>query len=94
MAEAEREAGPHRAGAALQVTVRYFAVLRERRGIEEERLALPAGTTVGELYRRLFPPGPEGALPVLFAIDQGYVSRDQVLHDGAEVAFIPPLGGG
>ena len=66
----------------LHVTVRHFAVLREQRGRSEEQVEVPAGTTVSQLYRRLFPPGPDGVMPVLFALDQCYVSRDAELTDG------------
>lgn len=78
----------------MLVRVRHFAVLRERRGCEEESVDVPAGETVAALYARLFPPGPDGALPVAFAVDHAYAPGTTVLHDGAEVAFIPPLGGG
>ena len=76
------------------VTVLFFAMLRERRGRAEERVAVHPGEAVGALYSRLFPPGPGGALPVGFAVNQAYVGADHPLSDGDEVAFIPPLGGG
>jgi len=87
----EADSAPDR---VIEVTVRYFAVLRERRGCDEERVPVAAGTTVAALYAELFPVGPQGRLPVLFAVDQAYVRADTVLREGAEVAFIPPLGGG
>ncbi|MBK8095381.1 MAG: MoaD/ThiS family protein [Verrucomicrobiaceae bacterium] len=31
---------------------------------------------------------------LLLALDQTYVKRDAVLHDGAEVAIMPPVQGG
>jgi molybdopterin converting factor small subunit len=76
------------------VTVRYFAVLRERRGVDEERVDTLPGETVEALYLRLFPPGAEGALPVAYAVGQERVPARTELPDGAEVAFLPPLGGG
>ena len=75
------------------VTVCYFAMLREQRGCFEEQLSI-AEETVGQLYDRLFPPGPQGQLTVAFAVNQAYVGREQPLVDGDEVAFIPPVGGG
>lgn len=78
----------------MQVRVRHFAVLRERRGCDEEMVEVTQGETVAGLYRRLFPAGPGGALPVAFAVDHAYAPGSTPLHDGAEVAFIPPLGGG
>lgn len=84
----------HDARSRLKVRVRYFANLRERRGTEEELVDLPAGTTAAEAYALLFPAGPEGRLPVMYAVDQAYAAGDTVLDDGVELAFIPPLGGG
>lgn len=76
------------------VQIRYFAQLREQRGCDSEAVAITPGETVGDLYARLFPPGPDGALPVLFAVNRAYVRGGAVLSPGDEVAFIPPLGGG
>jgi len=76
------------------VKVLYFAVLRERRGCTEERVTVTSGETVESLYHRLFPATAAGRLPVAYAVDQAYVAGDHRLRDGAEVAFIPPVGGG
>ena len=76
------------------VHVRYFAVLREQRGRDEEALSIQPGETVGALYARLFPAGADGALPIMFAVNQQYVAATHVLCSGDEVVFIPPLGGG
>ncbi len=77
-----------------RVTVRYFAVLRERRGQSQEELTVADGTTVGELYTSLFPPDARGRLPVAFARNRDYVRANEVVADGDEIAFLPPLGGG
>ncbi len=78
----------------MEVHVRHFSVLRERRGAAEETVEVDPGTTVKALYGELFPPGPEGTLPVLFAVNRAYVGPQHVLVAGDEIAFIPPLGGG
>ena len=78
----------------IQVDVRWFAVLRERRGCESERVDVVPGTTVADLYDLLHPPGLAGRLPVLYAVNHGYAEASCVLRDGDEVAFVPPLGGG
>ena len=78
----------------ITVTVRYFAALRERRGLETESLQTAKSTTIGGLYAQLFPPGPDGALPVAYAQNHVRVSGATPLADGDEVAFLPPLGGG
>lgn len=82
------------AGPAGAVTVRYFAVLRERRGLDEERVDLRPGETVGGLYARLFPAAGGARLPVGYAVNRALVGADTALQVGDEVAFLPPLGGG
>ena len=78
----------------MQITVRYFAALREEKGCDEEAVEVARGTSVEGLYQHLFAASPLRALPVMFAVNQGYVSAGHVLSEGDEVAFIPPLGGG
>jgi molybdopterin converting factor small subunit len=76
------------------VTVRYFAALREWKRCETEQVEVGAEETVGELYARLFPPGPLGTLPVAFARNLEYASPGTRMEEGDEIAFLPPLGGG
>lgn len=78
----------------MAVLVRYFAVLRELRGVREESVVLQPGETAGRLYARLFPDTGAGRLPVMFAVNHAYASAEQLLADGDEVGFLPPLGGG
>lgn len=75
-----------------RITVLYFAGLREQRGRHQEELEVPEGITLARLYADLFPDG--GALPVAFARNQRYAGADEMVADGDEVAFLPPLGGG
>jgi molybdopterin converting factor subunit 1 len=78
----------------MQVMVHYFAVLRERAGCSSALVGVAPVMTVGGLYAQIFPPGPAGVLPVMFAVNEEYVGAEHSLKDGDEVAFIPPLGGG
>ena len=75
----------------MQIRVLYFAALREQRGCAEEQLVVEDGTTIGALYDSLFP---DSTLPVAYALDQRRVPAETRLHEHAEVAFLPPLGGG
>ncbi len=78
----------------MKVTVHYFAVLREQRGVDSELLEVADDETAGGLYARLFPATAAGRLPVMYAVNQEYVQAGRALSEGDEVAFIPPLGGG
>ena len=81
----------------MQVRLRYFAALREAAGVAEEPLDLPAGATVIEARALLAERRPTLAklLPACaIAIDRGYADAETPLRDGAELVFIPPLGGG
>ncbi len=75
----------------MRVLVRYFAVLRERRGKSEGWEELPEGSTVKDAYALLCPPA---QLPVGYAINQDYVAGATELKEGDELVFLPPLGGG
>ena len=78
----------------MGIVVRYFARLREIRGVPQETLELTGPTSVGALYMDLFASESGEAVPVMYAVNQAYVAAEHVLADGDEVAFIPPLGGG
>lgn len=77
----------------MRITVHFFAALADRAGQRERMLEIPNETKVEALYEQLF--GSDGErLPVMFAVNQEYVSGEHLLESGDEVAFIPPLGGG
>jgi molybdopterin converting factor subunit 1 len=83
--------------ALMQLSVLYFATLRQRVGIRQEQLELAAGSSVSDLLTALQKrhAGLEDALPTtLVSINREYASRDEVLHDGDEVALFPPVSGG
>jgi molybdopterin synthase sulfur carrier subunit len=74
----------------MRVTVRYFAALREARGVSEETVELPAGATAADVRLRLAPPG----MRVAVAVGEALVPDAHVLREGDAVALLPPLGGG
>jgi MoaE-MoaD fusion protein len=78
----------------MKVRIRYFAVLRELRGRDDEWVELAEGETLGQLYTRLFPPRPEGVLPVAYARNREYATAGDRPDDGDEISFLPPIGGG
>lgn len=84
-------------GQVMDVDVRYFAMIREIVGVARERRTLAAGVTAGELFDELITQFPrlERLKPItMMMVNQRYVERDHALHDGDEVAFIPPVSGG
>ncbi|MEM7407279.1 MAG: molybdopterin converting factor subunit 1 [Pseudomonadota bacterium] len=83
----------------MQVTVKFFASLRERMGKAEEQVVLNGRTTVSELWsslrKQLDGDSPElDPSAVRAAVNHDYVDDDFELHDGDEVAFFPPVTGG
>ncbi|MBM3851545.1 MAG: MoaD/ThiS family protein [Verrucomicrobia bacterium] len=77
------------------ITVEYFAILREQRGVARETLTTAAGTPTA-LYAELH--GRHGfSLPadgVRAAVNGVVVNGDAPLRDGDLVVFIPPVAGG
>ena len=81
----------------MRVTVRLFASAAEAAGYREWSGEATEGRTVGSLVAELAAASPRFAelLPrCLLAVDREYVQGDAPLHDGAEVAVIPPVSGG
>ena len=78
-------------GRKMTILVRYFAVLRERKGCNQEVVTLTTQVSVNDLYQKLFG---EQSAGVRFAVNQMYVASSHLLQDGDELAFLPPLGGG
>ncbi|MGI8749712.1 MAG: molybdenum cofactor biosynthesis protein [Thermoleophilaceae bacterium] len=76
----------------MEVTVRLFAMLRERAGAGEVVLDLPEGARVDDALERLGTLA-EG-LPLVMAVNREYAPADQVLIAGDELALIPPVSGG
>jgi len=76
----------------VEVTVRLFAVLRERAGVGEVVLDLPDGARVDDALERL--DGLADGLPLVLAVNREYAPADRVLAAGDEIALIPPVSGG
>ena len=83
----------------MKVQVRYFASLREALGTQET-VEVASGTTLGALRDRLIARGGDHARclarerAVRSALNQTMANDGAPLHDGAEVAFFPPVTGG
>lgn len=81
----------------MQVRTLFFASYRDLVGARSLDLQLPEGATVSDLVTSLRDRG--GAYCTLptdpaVAVNREYASSDAALHDGDEVALIPPVAGG
>jgi MoaE-MoaD fusion protein len=74
----------------VRVSVRLFAGLRERAGTA--RLDVDDVERVEDVWAKLGLGDEPGGL--LYAVNREYVERGAALHDGDEVAVIPPVSGG
>ena len=79
----------------LTIQVQYFAILREQRGVSEEKLTTTA-TSPAALYDEL-----RGrhhfTLPaerIRAAVNDTFIDSAAPLRDGDRVVFIPPVAGG
>jgi molybdopterin converting factor subunit 1 len=77
----------------VEVTVRLFAMLRERAGAREVTLELPDGARISDALAALRDVAPP-ELPLVMAVNREYARDDRVLDAGDELALIPPVSGG
>ncbi|WP_160145952.1 MoaD/ThiS family protein [Dictyobacter aurantiacus] len=81
----------------MKIRVRYFASLREIVGQNEEWLTVDDNATVAAVRALLLEREPR-LQPVMDrsvnALNRRYVSPETLLHEGDELVFIPPTGGG
>jgi molybdopterin synthase catalytic subunit len=82
----------------MTVTVRLFAILRERAGRDSVEIELPEGATVGDAFERLAAAPGLGELverlPLRMAVNREYASAGTAIVPGDELALIPPISGG
>ena len=81
----------------MKATVRLFAILREKAGTPEMTVDLPEYSTVADLLAAIESryPGLSASVPhTMIAVNTEYVEQTHPLHDGDEVALIPPVSGG
>jgi sulfur-carrier protein len=79
----------------ITLHVQYFAILREQRGLSQEKLATTAATP-GALYDELRHRH-HFTLPsdrIRAAVNDTFVDSGSTLHEGDRIVFIPPVAGG
>jgi molybdopterin converting factor subunit 1 len=81
----------------MKVKVLFFGLTHDLTGFDHEEVEVPNGATLADLWSRYenrFPRlgGIRGSL--LAAVNQEIAKQSQQLHEGDEVAFMPPVSGG
>ncbi len=82
---------------AIQIDVRFFAILRESAGTSQASLLLPAGATVADAADAIgkrFPGAAAYLSRLAYAVNRAYVPTSTPLNNGDELALIPPVSGG
>lgn len=78
----------------MNITVRYFASMRDKMGRAEEAVAVDGDSvTVADVWKKVTD-GQSIPDSTLIAINMEYTDADAVLKDGDELAFFPPVTGG
>jgi molybdopterin converting factor subunit 1 len=80
----------------VRIRALFFASYAEALGRDGTALELPEGATVSDALAAVralrgaerLPPSP------MVAVNREYARLDTCLHDGDEVAFVPPVAGG
>jgi len=77
----------------MNITVKFFASLREQIGTSQVQLETQDTLTVAQVWAQVCQDTP---LPthILMAINMQYVDPNTFVQDGDEVAFFPPVTGG
>ena len=81
----------------MKVTVRFFALYRERAGASACSWRLPEGATLADLLREIreaYPGLAPPAVEIVSAVNEEYAEGGLVLREGDEIALIPPVSGG
>jgi len=77
----------------MAITVKYFAVLRERLGKSEDVIEFNEGMKVSDVLEMTVV---DKTIPknLMVAVNMEYTRMDKRLHDDDEVAFFPAVTGG
>ncbi|HET7212543.1 MAG TPA: molybdenum cofactor biosynthesis protein MoaE [Terriglobia bacterium] len=81
----------------MRVKVLFFGFAHDLTGLREEQIELGEGENLKGLrrsYEDRFPRLGELAGSLLFAVNQQIAEPLEILHEGDEVAFMPPVSGG
>ncbi|MBL1142412.1 MAG: molybdopterin converting factor subunit 1 [Proteobacteria bacterium] len=78
----------------MQVSVKYFASLRELMGEASSVIEIEEGTPISQLWQLIIENKNIEFENVMMAVNMEYVKSEHQLKSGDEVAFFPPVTGG
>ena len=81
------------------ITVKYFASLKAIAKKEEEQIEVQSSISMDQLSNIISKTSPKMAdiirdNKIMISVNQEMADADTVIHDGDEVAFLPPFSGG
>ena len=81
----------------MTIRLLTFAVLRDALGFDERPMDVRDGARPIDVWNSLREAYPELGrfrVPPMFAINESYAAPEASLHEGDELALIPPVSGG
>ena len=78
----------------MQVTIKYFASLRELMGESSRIINIDEKSSVDDIWQLLKDSKQVEFDNVMATVNMEYVKNNKVLKEGDEVAFFPPVTGG
>ena len=78
----------------MQISVKYFASLRELVGFADDSLDVEDNATVNDVWQSILVNHKLEIEQVMMTVNHEYVKPEHTLQSGDEVAFFPPVTGG
>ena len=78
----------------MQISVKYFASLREIIGEADDSMEVEDNATVKDVWQSILSKHQIDIEQVMMTVNHEYVKPDYILKTGDEVAFFPPVTGG
>ncbi len=81
----------------MRINVLFFGMLKDIVGQTEDHVILEEGASIGQLYEiyaARLPRLAKHSSSILFSRNREFADRSELLQEGDEVAFLPPVSGG
>jgi molybdopterin synthase sulfur carrier subunit len=81
----------------MTIIIKFFAILRDKTNTPEITLQLSTGATIANAIEQIagqYPSIAPHLSKIACAVNEHYVPPTTELHDGDELALIPPVSGG